>query len=270
MASTCLCTCVLLACAVACDGGREAAPDAPAVLSVFAASSLTDAFDELARGFERAHPAIDVQLSFAGSQVLRLQIEQGARADVFASADAAHVRALRDAGHVVRAQALARGGLCVIVPADNPARIERFEQLGAASRIVIAGEQVPLGRYTQTLFERARAQLGPAFTDTVQRRVVSLESNARLVRAKVELGEADAAIVYRSDALDARGVRAIAVPEALDVQARYEIAALAHSRAGDAARDFIAYARSAAGADVLARHGFVPCGAQEGTCSPGG
>lgn len=227
------------------DDGGEA-------VQVFAASSLTEAFESLEAGFEGSHPGPGVQLTFAGSQVLRLQIEQGAAADVFASANPEHMEALVDAGRVRAPQTFARNGLAIIVPPGNPAGLERFEDLPKASRIVVGTDGVPIGRYTQAMLAKAE----PEFAAAVRRSIVSKEANVRLVRAKVELGEADAAIVYRTDVTD--GVRAIEVPPELDVAAVYPIGVLTHARQAEGAAAFVAYVRSAEGRAALERHGFEP------------
>ena len=115
-------------------------------LNVYAASSLTDAFTEIERAFEAAHADVDAALSFAGSQVLRLQIEQGASADLYASANPDHARALRDAGLLRGVRSFAVNELAVIVPPDNPAGIESFGDLAAAERLVIGTASVPVGQ----------------------------------------------------------------------------------------------------------------------------
>ncbi|ACY16803.1 molybdate ABC transporter substrate-binding protein [Haliangium ochraceum] len=239
---------------------RDAEPDATPTLQVFAASSLTEAFDALARGFERAHPGTRVALSFAGSQVLRLQIEQGARADVYASANGAHMDALRAAALLGASEVFAHNQLVVITPRDNPAGIERFADLARAERLVIGADTVPVGVYTRALFERAasdaRPGLGPDFAAAVRAHVVSAESNVRLVRAKVELGEADAAIVYRTDALASERVRVVPVPAELAAPAGYHIGVLANAAHADAARAWLAYLGSHEGRATLRAHGF--------------
>ncbi len=231
-----------------CSGDAEREP-----LVIFAASSLTDAFEVLAREFEAAHPAIDVQPTFAGSQVLRLQIEQGAPAEVYASANWRHVEALREAGLVTEPRPFAAGGLALIVPDDSP--IERFEHLDRAERIVVGAPSVPIGRYTRALLERAEATYGASFVDSVRAHVASEESNVRLVRAKVELGEADAAFVYRTDA---RGLRTVPIPPPLDLRARYAIAVTTGADHRNEAVAFVAFVRSAAGQAILRAHGFLP------------
>jgi molybdate transport system substrate-binding protein len=239
--------------ALACASCERA--EAPATLEVFAASSLAEAFADLEQGFERDHPGVDVRVTLAGSQVLRLQIEQGAGADVFASADEAHMRALVEAGQVEGAEELARNALVVIVPEASKA--QGFASLGDAERVVVGTETSPIGRYTRQMLDRARGARGAAFVDGVWGRVVSQEPNARLVRAKVALGEADAAVVYRTDALGARGVRVIEVPEGVNVQASYPIGVVSGAARGELARRFVAYARSERGARVLRARGFV-------------
>lgn len=232
-----------------CAEGSEREP-----LLVFAASSLTEAFEALEPAFEAAHPDTDVQLTFAGSQVLRLQIEQGAPASVFASADRAHVDALVAADALHDPQPFARGELALIVPADSP--IERFDQLAEAERIVVGSPSVPVGRYTRTLLERAESTHGRGFVEAIRAHIASEESNVRLVRAKIELGEADAAFVYRTDARDARTVP---IPPELNVAARYTIGVA--PGAPSEAEAFVAFVRSAEGRAILERHGFEPEGA---------
>ncbi len=243
---------LLVALAPAC-ASNEAAP-ARTPLAVFAASSLTEAFHDLEQAFEAAHPEVDLQLTFAGSQVLRLQIEQGAAADVFASANPQHAEALARAGLASASVPFAWNELVVVVPPGSP--VATFADLPKASRLVIGTEHVPVGQYTRQLLDRARVQLGAAFGDAVRARVVSEESNVRLVRAKVELGEADAAIVYRTDAASDR-VRQVAIPAALNVRASYPIAALTGSPRPAQAAAFVAFTRSEPARAILARHGFL-------------
>lgn len=236
----------------------------PHVLQVYAASSLTAAFTEIEQAFEAAHDGVDAALAFAGSQVLRLQIEQGAPADVFASATHDHTQALIDARLLRGARPFAANELAVIVPLDNPAGIESYDGLTAAERLVIGTETVPVGRYARAALRRAAAALGTDFEAAVLSRVVSQENNARLVRAKVELGEADAAIVYRTDAAASTGVRTIPIPTGLNVQAEYVIGivtggdsrAPAGSGAGWAER-WVSFVLSPEGRTILDRHGFL-------------
>ncbi len=225
-------------------------------LVVFAASSLTDAFSDLEKGFEGAHPDVDLRLTLAGSQVLRLQLEQGARADLFASANPQHVEALRLAGHVSSSRVFALNELAVIVPVGNPAQIEDFSSLDEAETIVLGSPNVPVGAYTRQVLEQAREQLGEGFVARVSRRVVSEETSVRLVRAKVELGEADAAIVYRTDAISSERVSMVPIPPPLNATARYRIGALTESERPREVHRFLSYLASAEGQRVLRAHGF--------------
>lgn len=239
-------------------GCRSNAPsDERTELAVFAASSLTEAFEELERGFEATHPHVDVQLTFAGSQVLRLQIEQGATADVYASADERHMQALVQGGHVSPPAVFAHNELAVIVPANRSSSIQSFDDLDSADRLVIGAVHVPVGYYTQALFDRAAVHYGEAFAANLRANVVSEESNVRLVRAKVELGEADAAVVYRTDATGSDRVGTVAIPDAINVHADYPIAVTVRTTHRESATAFVNYATSRAGAATLKRHGFM-------------
>jgi molybdate transport system substrate-binding protein len=225
-------------------------------LTVFAASSLTEAFSDLEPGFEADNRDVDVSLMFAGSQTLRLQIEQGAAADVYASADERHMRALLHAGLIRQSHVFAHNELVVIVPADNPAGIQSLSDLSRATRIVLGSQSVPAGSYARELLRNASSRFGAGFGDEVLRRVVSQESNVRLVRAKVELGEADAALVYRTDAMGAERIRIVPIPAGLNVQADYHIGALAGSARREIGARFVDYLRSEAARAVLERRGF--------------
>ena len=231
--------------------------DSSRILHVYAASSLAESFAAMEHAFEAAHPDTDVVLAFAGSQVLRLQIEQGAPADVFASADPAHMQALVERGRVRHGRIFAHNQLVLIVPRGNPARIESFRDLPRASRLVIGTENVPVGSYARQALRRAEAAGAGGFAAAVLARVASEESNVRLVRAKVELGEADAAIVYRSDTVAAGGVRTIEIPPALNVSADYSIGIVEGSVNPDLARAWLAFVLSRQGRELLARHGFA-------------
>lgn len=192
-------------------------------VTVFAASSLTDVLPALQKEFEKEHPGIDVQLVFGGSQILRLQIEQGAAADLFISAHPEHVQSLIDQGLFTNPQPIAENPLVVIIAPDRASEIKRFEQLGTVRRLVLGDVNVPLGTYTEEVFEKADPVMGIGFAEQLRNAVVSRESNSRLVRSKVLLGEADAAFVYESDARNTEaGV--IRLPGTLAAKARYVLA----------------------------------------------
>lgn len=226
-------------------------------LMIFAASSLTDAFTECEAAFEEANPGWDVIISTAGSQSLRLQIEQGAEADVFASANPAHVEALVTGGLVNESLPFVANALVIAVPDDNPANIESVNDLGQAERLVIGSPEVPIGRYTAEFLERADAAIGGGFEAAVRESVVSEEGNVRLVIGKVEIGEADAAIVYRTDAASREGVTIVDVPEAMAPLAEYHIGVVSDSHHPEMAQAWLEFVMRGTGQAILTSHGFL-------------
>lgn len=237
---------------------------APSTLTVYAAASLTDAFKGLGRILEASHRGLTVQFNFAGSQQLVLQIEQGAPADVFASADQRWMDYAKEKGLVEGDPTIfARNRLAVIVPRTNPARIGKLQDLAhRGTKIVVAAEAVPAGKYSREALQKLAAAPGfpPEYDRRVLANVVSQEENVKAVVAKVQLGEADAGMVYRSDVTPAvsRYVRAFEIPDLYNVIASYPIAALKHARSPEAARQFIELVSSEAGQRVLQQHGLLP------------
>ncbi|MGH2538496.1 MAG: molybdate ABC transporter substrate-binding protein [Candidatus Promineifilaceae bacterium] len=231
---------------------------------VFAAASLAEAFAELARGFEADHPGVAVVLNLAGSQQLAQQLSQGAPADVFASANQHQLEAAVQSGRVPAgaARPFAGNRLVVVYPAANPAGVVALGDLAQPGlKLVLAAAEVPAGTYAQAFLEQAAADpaLGMAFRQAVLDNVVSYEENVRAVLSKVELGEADAGIVYSSDAQAAgAAVGRLAIPEALQSPAVYPIAAVSDAPEPALAADFIAFVLSPAGQAILEAHGFLP------------
>jgi len=226
-------------------------------LTVFAASSLRDAFLELGGRFEAEHPGVAVSFNFAGSQQLRTQIEHGARADVLATADEQHLRALEERGLAEAPRTFARNEPVIVVPSGNPAAIHSLLELPRAQRIVVGAPDVPIGAYTLRIFEAASARYGQGFRSALEARIASRELNVRQVLAKVRLGEADAAIVYRTDALAAHeAVETISIPADLNIVAEYPIAALREAPQPALARVFLELVLSQAGRALLGRYGF--------------
>ncbi len=228
------------------------------VLTVLAASSLGDAFLQMERAFEEAHPGVDVVVSTAGSQALRVQIEQGAGADVFASADARQAEALVALGFIHLAHVFAQNRFVVALPEDNPADVASLFELPQASRIVLGTPESPIGRYSQEILDRASKEV-IGFRSQVEERVVSYESNVRIVLAKVELGEADAAIVYATDVLAGGGrrVSTVRLPPRLTPSATYHVGVLVEARELDLAKAWVAFILSAEGQDIMSASGFL-------------
>jgi molybdate transport system substrate-binding protein len=214
-------------------------PGDPDDVVVFAASSLTDAFTEIAHIYEDGHAPATVILNFAGSQQLAEQILRGAPADVFASASAGHMRrAVNGDG-----QPFARNRLTIAVERGNPLGIDELADLAADGvKVVLPATEVPAGAYAAEALRKASVRLAP----------VSLETDVRGVLSKVALGEADAGLVYVSDVAANDGVDAVDIPAQHNVVATYPIAALT-----DAGRTFVDLVLSDVGQQVLRRHGFV-------------
>ncbi|HEY6177903.1 MAG TPA: molybdate ABC transporter substrate-binding protein [Kofleriaceae bacterium] len=222
-------------------------------LTVFAAASLRDSFEDLAKVFE-AKSGVKVRLNLAGSQELRTQIEHGARADVFASADQKHMTALLEAELVGTPRVFVRNTPVIIVPKGNPAKVTSFESLAGAKKIVIGVTEVPIGTYTLEILDKA----GADFKQRVMAHVVSRELNVRQVMAKVSLGEADAGIVYKTDAMAGKDkLEIIEIPAKVNVVAEYPVAVVAKAPQAAVAKAFVDLLLSADGQKRLAAAGFV-------------
>jgi molybdate transport system substrate-binding protein len=240
--------------------GCAPASSQPQTLNVFAAASLTDAFTEIGKNFETANPNATVTFNFAGSQALRTQIEEGAPADVFASANSKEMETLIANSFVAQdtSQVFLSNKLVVILPANNLAEIDSLEDLANSGiKIVFAAEEVPVGRYTREALEKMNDQFGSDFSKNVLANVVSNEDNVKQVVAKVQLGEADAGIVYTSDAVAAPELLTIEIPTELNVIAKYPIAPLIESTHADLAEAFVVYVLSADGQAILQKWGFA-------------
>lgn len=232
----------------------EATPEPAGVsgeVRIFAAASLAEAFDDLGRAFVRDHPDAEVLFNFAGSQTLASQIGQGAPADVFAAANPGQMEAVQSGGAVAGTPVgFASNRLAIAVAAGNPLGIDGLRDLGDPDiLLVLPAEEVPAGQYARDALASAGAEVSPA----------SLERSVRGALSKVELGEADATIVYTSD-LEAAGDRVEGVPIATEdnVTASYPIATLERSGNPAAAEAFIDLVLSDEGQRILGTHGFGP------------
>lgn len=230
-------------------------------LNVFAAASLTDAFQEIAQTLKQQYPDLQVVYNFGGSQALRTQIEQGAQADIFASADGRQMEQARQNG-VVQGEApiFVKNRLVVIVPHDNPARLETFQDLARAGvKLDLAASQVPVGNYSREAIAKANAAYGADFSTRVQHNIVSEENNVKQVVLKVQLGEVDAGIVYISDVIPQvrRAIRTIPIPDAYNRLASYPIAITKDINNRLAAETFIAFILSESGQAILKKHNFL-------------
>ncbi len=243
------------------SGGGGGEQSEESMLTVLAASSLTDAFGELEGTFEEQNGGVEVSTSFAGSSELLTQIQQGAPADVFASADEEKMNTALEEGLVAEPEVFVRNRPVVIVPADNPAGIEEFRDLAEAdAQIVLAEEAVPIARYAEEALDNADADYGRGFAQRVRDKIVSREANVRASANRVALGEADVTFVYVSDVTeDIRDqVRVVEIPEELNVVATYPIATIEESQNPELARAWVDLVLSDEGQRVLEKYNFEP------------
>jgi molybdate transport system substrate-binding protein len=247
---------VLLA---ACGNGGGSASTAPSPtplsgsLSVFAAASLTASFNALGASFQTANPGVTVKFNYAGTPTLVTQIEQGAPADVFASADTTNMTRLTSDGFTTgTSQVFAHNQLEIVVAPGNPKGITGLADLAKPGVIYITeAPTVPAGAYSLQALKTAGVTVTPK----------SLETSVTAVISKIELGEADAGIVYTTD-VTAGGskVSGVPIPAADNVIATYPIVAVKGTSSLPIANAFIAYVISTAGQSTLASFGFQPAG----------
>jgi molybdate transport system substrate-binding protein len=230
---------------------------------VFAASSLADVFQDMATAFGQANPNARLTFNFGSSSQLATQLGQGAKADVFASADQTQMENAKKADAIAGPDTVfARNRLVVIAPKDNPKQITAVKDLAKDGvKFVTAQPTVPIGQYTAQMLDKAVADpaYGADFKSKVEANTVSKEDNVRQVVAKVQLGEADAAVVYSTDATPQvrDQLQIIQVPDPLQTLATYPIAIAKGSNAagGEA---FVAYVVGPQGQATLAKWGFLP------------
>lgn len=234
-------------------------------ITIFAAASLKDAFNETKARYEAQHKGVNIILNFDGSQALRAQIEQGAHADIFASASTSHMNALKDQGYMNNSTvtSFANNKLAIIVPKDNPAGIHNISDLAESGvKIVIGTKDVPVGDYTLQILGKIsnNTTYGSDYYRKVMDNVVSQETTVNFVTSKVALGEADAGIVYVSDVPEEYKdkVSVITIPDEFNVIAVYPIGVLNGSGNPTMAEDFINYVKSPKGGQILSKYGFTP------------
>ena len=246
----------LAAALAGCGSGDTAAPAAASVpaaggattLTVFAAASLTGTFTELGKTFEAAHPGTTVRFNFGSSATLAQQITQAAPADVFAAASPATMKTVTDASMATAPTTFVRNRLEIAVPAGNPAKVDELKDLtDPGVKVALCAEQVPCGAAAARAIAAAGLEVKP----------VTLEADVKATLTKVELGEVDAALVYRTDVLDAKGkVRGIPFPEADKAINDYPIAILSRAPAPDLAKRFVELVLSPQGENVMTKAGF--------------
>jgi molybdate transport system substrate-binding protein len=236
-------------------GGAAGSTPPPATglsgsITVFAAASLTAAFDRIGADFQHAHPGTTIHFAYAGSSTLVAQVQQGEIGDVFASADQPNMQKLIDARLTAGSPSIfARNKLQIVVPAGNPKHITGLADLGRPGLVVVlCAPPVPCGRYALQALQNAKVTVRPA----------SQETDVKAVLTKVSLGEADAGIVYVTDVKAAGAkVQGVDIPDGVNVIADYPIVVLKDSQNIGLARAFIGYIHGD-GQRTLAQNGFVP------------
>lgn len=250
-----LCTALVGAAACGDDDPAEtptadaSASDLDGTITVFAAASLTDAFDEAIAAFEEANPHVTVELNLAASSALREQILAGAPADVFASANPSNMDQVAEAGEVEgQSQVLTHNSLQIVVPADNPGGVEDLEDFADESLLIgVCAAEVPCGEFGRQALTDAGVTPAP---DTE-------EPDVRSLLTKVASGDLDAGIVYVSDVESAGDeVQGIDIPAEVNVVAEYPIAALARAGEPEIAAAFVDFLLSDDGQDILTSYGF--------------
>ena len=240
------------------DGGRPHGR----TLTVLAASSLIDAFEVLANRFEEQNPGVKVKQSFESSSTLLAQIQQGAPADVFASAAEEEMNTAIKEGLVKgKAKIFAKNREIVMVPKNNPANIRRFRDVAKTDvRLVLPGKDVPAADYALEILGKAKGEYGPDFEKDVLSNVVSRESDVRASVNRVVVGDADATFGYASDYTpDIRDkVKIVQIPPDLNIVATYPIAALEGARSPELTKQWVELVTSEEGQRVLQQWNFEP------------
>jgi molybdate transport system substrate-binding protein len=241
-------------------------PQVPKTLTVFAAASLTESFTEIGKQFEAANPGVKVTFNFAGSQQLRAQLEQGAKADVFASANTKEMTTAIISDSLVVSgtqRTFVTNRLAVILPKSNPGKITSLADLARPGlKLDFADPSVPVGQYALDMLTKMSqdATFGATFKDKVVANVVSREDNVKSVVSKVQLGEADAGVVYTTDITPnaAKDLTTLDVPDKFNVIATYPIAPLKDAPEPKLAGQFVEWVLSSKGQQVLTQYGFIP------------
>lgn len=225
-----------------------AATPATAPIRVFAAASLTAPFEAIGRAYEQQFPGSKVELHFAGTPQLVLQIREGAEVDVFAAADPANMQKVVDLGKTTAPPAeFAKNLLAIVVKDGNPHGIRGLPDLARQGlKVALCGPEVPAGKYARQALQKAAIPVTS----------VSDEPSVKALVSKVQLGELDAGIVYTTDART-KGVTAVTIDAAQNVVASYPLVVLGSGRNRAGGAQFAGFVQSDAGRAILAAHGFV-------------
>ncbi|MGI5351777.1 molybdate ABC transporter substrate-binding protein [Streptomyces sp. CA-250714] len=236
----------LAACGSDSGDGDEGGKGGKTELTVLGAASLTDVFQAAGKAYEKEHPGTKVKFSFAGSQELAAQVKQGVPADVLATADTRTMDGLK--GETGRPAVFAKNRLVIATGEGNPKHVKGLKDLADSKlKVVLAAPEVPVGRYGKQVLDAQKLKVDP----------VSQEPNVRAVLSKVELGEADAGLVYRTDAATApKKVDAVDIPDSQNAIASYPAAPLKQSEHPKEAASFVKWLSTPEAQKLLRKAGF--------------
>ena len=243
------------------SGGSGGSPTShPTTLTVLAASSLTRVFPQIGVAFSQEHSGVSFKFSFAGTDTLAAQIQQGAPADVFAGASTTYSDQLSSAGLIDSAQPFCTNQLVLVVPPSNPAHIASLKDLTKPGiKLVVASSTVPVGAYTLKVLDNLNATYGADYSKKVQANIVSQETDVESVLTKVKLGEADAGFVYITDAKASPGeVKPITLPAYAQATATYPIAVVKATKSSSTAQQFVDFVLGPQAQALLRNAGFGP------------
>lgn len=230
-------------------------------MTAFIAANATDPSNDLIKLFEERQKGVKVEAAFAGTQVIRTQLEHGAKADFFLSADLSHIEALKQEGLIDQYYPVSNNHEVIVVSKSDPSGVNSLPDLAEKPvKLVIGTDTVPIGKYTRQVFEKADADYGTQFSKNVMAHVVSLETNVKQVLQKVAMGEADAGIVYRSDVTSSFSdkVQIIEIPEKYNVKATNYIAIPKNAPFPDLGNQFMQLMLSPEGQAVFAKYNYDP------------
>jgi molybdate transport system substrate-binding protein len=241
------------ACSSSSTSATTSAAEGSTELTVFAASSLTSAFDQIGNDFEAANPGATVTFNYGSSTDLATQIASEGTADVFASASGTAMDTVATDPGVTDRTDFATNQLVIITPVDDPAGVSTLQDLAKPGvQVVLGAEGVPVGDYARQVLDENK------ITDEVMPNVVSNEPDDASVVAKVKSGEADAGIVYTSDIASNADVRGVPIPPKQNVTATYPIAVVTGSTNTTLASSFVDYVTGSQGEAALTQNGFGP------------
>lgn len=231
-----------------------------AKLTVLAAASLTNVFPKIAAAYNKSHSKVDFRFSFAGTDTLAAQIQQGAPADVFAGASTSYSDDLSKKKLIDAPKLFCTNQLVLLLPPTNPAHITSLKDLTKAGiKLDIAAPSVPAGSYALTVLQNLDSRYGGSYSKDVLANVVSHETDVEAVLTKVRLGEADAGFVYITDAIASGAkVKTVSLPSYAQAVATYPIAVVSSSKESSIANSFVQYVTSAPAQRMLRKAGFGP------------